>query len=66
MAHHFTFTVQVTVERISGKFASRADIADALLEEIESGALGADVSGRDVDGSSEYEITDVVVEEVSE
>lgn len=58
------FTVEVTVERISGKFAPKDDIAEAILSELDSAAHGADVSGYDVDGSSEYEVTDVSVERI--
>lgn len=58
------FTVEVEVQRISGKFAAKADIADAIREELESAAYGASVSGFDVDGNSEYEVTDVTAEEV--
>lgn len=64
MAHHFSFTVDVTVERISGKFATRSDIADAIREALESGANDAYVSGIGDDGNSEYEVTDVTVDEV--
>lgn len=52
----FRFEVEVEVERISGKFAPKADIADALLSEIEEAVNAADVSGCDVDGESEYEV----------
>lgn len=56
------FTVEVEVQHISGKFAAKDDIAEAILEEIEGAASGADVSGHDADGGSEYEIVDVTVE----
>lgn len=47
--------VEIEVERISGKFASREDVAQALITEIESVSLG----GLGADGDSEYEIVSV-------
>lgn len=54
----FTFTVNVSVERVQGKFAARDDIADALIQAIEDAIGDADVSGHDADGAFEYEIND--------
>lgn len=51
-----SITVNVDVERLSGKFASKDEIREALIAEIEGmdpGTLG----GLGVDGESEYEIT---------
>ncbi len=56
------FTVEMEVNRISGKFASKDDIADAIQSELEQAADAADVSSVGPDGDSEYEITDVSVE----
>jgi len=63
MAHSFTFVVRCTVERTSGKFAARDDIADSIIQELEG--IDADVSYLDADGSSEYTFTLDSVEEVS-
>lgn len=60
-----TFTVEVEVDRITGKFAAKADIAEAIRDELESAAEGADVCGHDVDGDSEYEVVGVSVEVTS-
>lgn len=59
-----TLTVEVEVERIAGKFAPKDEIAEAIRAEVEGAAEGADVSGHDVDGNSEYEVTSVTVDVV--
>lgn len=51
-----TLTVEVEVDRISGKFASKEEIKEALADEIERADPGQ-VSGVGADGDSEYEIT---------
>lgn len=56
MAMRFTYTVEVEVERIQGKFASRDEISEAIasaLEEVEGNIY---VSGIGADGDSEYEV----------
>lgn len=60
MAHTFEFKVTVTVERMSGKFASRDEIADALRDEIGEPYR---VYGVGADGMSEYEVVDFQVED---
>lgn len=62
MAHTFVFTVTVEVERDSGKFASRDDIAEQLRDELERADPGT-VSGVGADGSSEYTVTRFEVED---
>lgn len=62
MAHHFAFTVRVTVERTEGKFAARDEIADALRDELE-GAQPSEIYGLGADGASTYEVTDFEVED---
>lgn len=59
MAHRFKFVVEVTLERTEGKFVSRDDMAQELLDSIES----ADPGSVDVDESS-YEVTDFTVNEL--
>lgn len=49
----FTFLVEVEVERVEGKFASRDEISEALLEALE-GADPGSVDGVGADGSSSY------------
>ena len=51
-----TFTVEVEVERVQGKFASRDEISEQLLEAVE-GADPGSVDGVGADGDSEYEVT---------
>lgn len=58
------FRVEIEVSHVSGKFAAKSDIADAIREELEGAAYGASVSGYDADGNSEYEVSDVNVEEL--
>jgi hypothetical protein len=53
----FEFTVKVTVERESGKFASRDEIAEELRQAIEYADPGS-VSGVGADGDSEYAVTE--------
>jgi hypothetical protein len=50
----FTFTVNVTAERTEGKFASRDDIAEQIMSEIES----ADPGTVDGENGGIYEITE--------
>lgn len=58
MAHRFKFVVEVELERTEGKFVSRDDMAQELLDAIES----ADPGSVDVDESS-YEVTNFTVNE---
>lgn len=62
MAHRFTFTVAVELERVSGKFASRDEMADEIIAQIE-GADPGYLDGLGADGDSAYETTDWTVEE---
>lgn len=56
----FRYKVTVDVGRITGKFVSREDIADAITEALE--ALEPDLSGLGADGDSEYEVAELTVE----
>jgi hypothetical protein len=60
MAHSFTFTVEVTLERESGKFVSRDEMADQLEQSIQD----ADPGTVDVDETT-YNVTDWSVMQVS-
>ena len=59
----FEFRVVVEVERESGKFASRDEVAESLREQLE-GAGVDEVSGVGADGDTVYNVTDFSVEEV--
>ena len=50
----FTFTVNVTAERSEGKFASRDEIGDAILDELQ----GSDPGTVDGEAGGSYEITE--------
>lgn len=50
-----TFTVEVHVERESGKFAPKEEIADALMEALESADPGS-VDGVGADSDSSYSV----------
>lgn len=63
MAHTIEFKVTATIDRTSGLFASRDDIAEAMRQEIEDGNPGS-LYGLGNNGDSEYEITDFEVEVV--
>lgn len=56
MAHRFTFTVEVELERTEGKFAARDEMADELREAIESADPGS-IDGIGADGMTSYEVT---------
>lgn len=58
----FTFTVEVEVERTEGKFASRDEVSEALVEAIESADPGS-VDGVGADGTSTYEVVSFDVTE---
>jgi hypothetical protein len=60
MAHVFTFTVEVTLERESGKFVSRDEMADQLEQAIQD----ADPGTVDVDETT-YNVIDWSVAQVS-
>ncbi len=53
----FSFTIEVEVERDSGKFASREEISEALVEAIE-GANPDVVDGVGSDSESVYNIVE--------
>lgn len=61
----YMFTVTVEVERVTGKFASRVEIQEALVEAIEQGAYDAALDGIGADGESEYEVTAAFVNEAA-
>jgi len=56
------FGVHVNVQRVSGKFVSRDDIADAILEALDQAISDLDLAGLGVDGDSEYEVVESNVE----
>jgi hypothetical protein len=50
-----TFTVEVELERVQGKFASKDEIAEQIADELGAADPGS-VDGVGADGESEYEI----------
>ena len=62
MTMEFTFTVTVSVTRESGKFASRDEIADQIIEAIEE-ANPEEISGIGSDGESTYTVDEWMAEE---
>jgi hypothetical protein len=50
----FSFTVNVTAEKTSGKFTSKDELADEIRDAIEQ----ADPGSIDPTGEGEYEITE--------
>ena len=64
MAHRFTFTVTVELERESGKFAPRDEMSLAIAEWLENANEGS-LDGIGSDGDSTYEVTDWTIEEES-
>lgn len=61
MAHRFTFTVEVELERTEGKFASRDEMAEAIIDMLEGAEDG--VYGIGSDGDSNYEVSNWEVSE---
>lgn len=56
----FTFQVEVEVQFIAGKFASREEIAEVIMAELE----GADPGSIEAGDGGEYESTSFDVSEV--
>jgi hypothetical protein len=56
MAHTFKVEIEVVVERVEGKFASRDEIAEAIQDTLANAGEGDSLSGIGADGTSEYEI----------
>lgn len=57
----FTFTVSVEVNRTEGKFASRDELEEQLIEEIS----GADPGQLEGENGGQYEVTNWEVTSVS-
>ena len=55
MTQRFFFTVSVEVNRTTGKFATRDDIAERIRDELEGSNPGT-LDGLGADAESEYEI----------
>jgi hypothetical protein len=53
----FTFTIEVEVERESGKFASRDEIIGEIEQALEDANYG-EISGIGSDGDSTYSVID--------
>lgn len=64
MASSFSFMVNVTLERESGKFMARDEMSEQLIEWIEGADQGQVDGGPD--GDSVYTVTDFSVEEVDQ
>ena len=65
MASNFTFEVQVSIERVQGKFATREELAEQVLGWLENCNEGT-ISGVGSDGDSEYEVQDFEVQEIEQ
>lgn len=59
MSHTFRFVVTVEVERTTGKFAPREELADLMIQELE----GANPGTLDGENEGQYEIQSWDVEE---
>jgi hypothetical protein len=62
MGMKFSYTVEVEVERIQGKFASRDEIEEFIRLAVEGAESDIDLSGIGADGDSEYEVVSFEVE----
>jgi len=58
---HFRFTVDVELERDEGKFASRDDLSEQLVEALE----GADPGTLEGENGGQYSVMELTVEEVA-
>lgn len=65
MAHRFRIVVEVELNREQGKFASRDDLVQGLIDEIE-GADPGGLYGMGDDGSSDYTVDSFEVSEAPE
>ena len=63
MSHEFTFVVTVTVDRVSGKFASRDEMAEPMIAALTEAIGSVDLTGLGVDCESEYTVVDSEVVE---
>jgi hypothetical protein len=63
MAHTLRFTVTVELERESGKFAPRDEMADFIIGELEGVDPGT-IDGIGADGESSYTVNSWGVEYV--
>lgn len=57
MAHRFKFTVEVTLERSEGKFASRDEMIEAIVEWLDQ-ANQDSIQGIGPDSDSSYDVSD--------
>jgi hypothetical protein len=57
------YTVEVEVERESGLFVGRDEISEKLTEAINEGLDAADLSGLGANADSEYNVTNVEINE---
>ena len=57
MAHSFSFTVNVTLERTEGKFAGKDEMEEQIMEALEY-ANPSSIDGIGADGTSNYEVVD--------
>jgi hypothetical protein len=57
---YFKFTVEAEAERTEGKFASRDELSEQIMDEL----VSADPSSLTGENGGEYEITSWEVEEV--
>lgn len=58
----FTFEVTITVERTEGKFASREELAEQIMSELES----AEPMSLTGDNGGEYEVTEFEISEIDQ
>lgn len=56
---HFTYVVEVEVERTEGKFATRDELGEQILEALS----GADPGQLEGENEGQYEVTDWEVNE---
>jgi hypothetical protein len=61
-SHHFTVTLRVELSRESGKFASREEMAQAIVDELDGSDPGT-LYGLGADGDSSYTVESWTAEE---
>lgn len=64
MTMRFEYHAYVEVERVSGKFASRDEIGEAVREAMQDAIDELDLSWLGADGDSEYEVVNSTVDEM--
>lgn len=62
----FTYSIEVDVERVTGKFVGRDELSTTISEALESALGDLDLTGLGADGDSEYDVDSSDVSETEQ